>query len=164
MDLEQHASAEDVLQESFADVFRGIGNLEQKNWPGFVAWLRTIVDNRIAMMHRSIRARKRGAGQHPVEYAEAQSLMASLAATSRSPRSWLACQEGIERVQLALADLDSTQRAVLRMRFNDGWDYERIGRELGKKDGTARTLAYRAIRQLRVMLGNGPSSQAAISR
>lgn len=164
MDLEQQASAEDVLQESFADVIRGISNLDQKNWPGFVAWLRTVVDNRIAMMHRSIRARKRGAGQHPVEYAEARSLIASIAATSHSPRSWLVRQEGMERVRLAIEELDTTQRVVLRMRFIDGIDYENIAQAIGKKDGAARTLAYRALRQLRVMLGDDTSSQSRILR
>lgn len=149
MDLERHVAPDDILQESLADVFRGIKTLQIQTWPGFVSWLRTIVDNRIRMTARSIRAAKRGPGTYAVSQAESRSLIASIAASERSPRSWLACQEQLELVREAVEHLDTTHRNVLRMRFLEGLDYDKIGEALEKKGGAVRMVAFRALRHLR---------------
>ena len=53
-------SVEDVLQEVFLDVHRGIGTFRTDSGTAFAAWLQKVADNRLAAMLRHRNRVKRG--------------------------------------------------------------------------------------------------------
>lgn len=126
-------SAEDVVQEAFLGLFRGLGRL---NDPGrAVAYLRVSVLNGCRSVLRARkRARLRGAGSEYPAVWSAES--AALAGEDR------------REVLAAVAQLPRRQREVLVLRYFLGLGDSEIAADLGVSRGTVVSTASRALAAL----------------
>src|SRR5215213_10076708 len=66
-ELRSVVGTEDIIQETFADVFRDIGRFRPEGQDAFYRWLAAIADNRLTDAVRAARAAKRGGGRQRVE-------------------------------------------------------------------------------------------------
>ena len=150
--------ADDIIQQVYEQVFRDIGGFEPHEDSSFLAWLKTIADNRIRDSLRRHKAQKRG-GDHrrvtglPVEGSPfVDDLVEEYAATSATPSREVARREAIQAIQVALADLPEDYRLVVQLRYFDGLSLEETAEAVGKTSGAVRGLLDRAKQKIRESL------------
>jgi RNA polymerase sigma-70 factor (ECF subfamily) len=134
--LGERHSAEDVLQDVWLDVFRGVARLAD---PGaFPAWVYRIARARVAHVLRR--------PCPPVRPLEEDDLTDS----AEDGEDFTAEDAG--RVHAALDRLSPEHREVLVLRFLEGMSYEDIARVTGGRLGTVRSRLHYAKRALRGLL------------
>jgi RNA polymerase sigma-70 factor (ECF subfamily) len=133
--LDKHA-VEDLLQEIWFDVHRGLGRL--KDIGAFRVWLYRIARNRAV---RELRKRR------PAPQALAETDVAHPAASDEALDP-----DGIARVQTVLSQLAPEQREALMLRFVEGLTYEEIAGIVNCPIGTVRSRLHHAKRGLRRIL------------
>ena len=128
-------AAEDVLQDVWLDVVRGVGRLAD---PGaFPTWVYRIARNRAARLLRRRRPEVRPLTDlDPADDADTGDFAA----------------EDAERIHAALNDLPAEHREVLVLRFLEEMSYEEIARVVGGPLGTVRSRLHYAKRALRRIL------------
>jgi RNA polymerase sigma-70 factor (ECF subfamily) len=134
--------ADDLLQEVWFDVYRGVARLAD---PGaFLAWLYQIA------CHRALgELRKR---RQPVSSLDGVDL-----AEEGDDDDFSA--EDAERVHAALGQLAPEHREVLLLRFVEGMAYEDIARVTGCRLGTVRSRIHYAKRALRRVMEGAPQHE-----
>ncbi|HEY2841897.1 MAG TPA: RNA polymerase sigma factor [Pirellulales bacterium] len=151
--------AEDVLQEAFVDVFRGIGKFQAAGDGAFAAWLNTVVEHRLLDTVRRLRRKKRGGDRRhvagPANAADSSlaDLVALLSDHGGSPSQCAARGEAIRAVQVGLAGLPSDQRAVILHRYIEQQSIESTATAMRRTPGAVRGLLHRAKHSLRDALG-----------
>jgi RNA polymerase sigma-70 factor (ECF subfamily) len=129
-------SAEDLLQDVWLDVFRGVTRLAD---PGaFPAWVYRIARARVARVLRQPR--------RPVRPLEEDDLLGAVEDKNNFTT------EDAGRVHVALDRLSPEHREVLVLRFLEGMSYEDIARVTGEPLGTVRSRLHYAKRALRKYL------------
>ena len=155
--LRSKVSAEDILQETFSDVFRGIHRFVPQRSGSFAAWLRTIADNRIRNANRDLTTIKRGGLHQHVSLfapgATSHELGDALTDLSSLPTLSLEREEVVYAVQTHLADLPSEQRKAMRLRYLEGKGVQQAANEMQRTTGAVRGLLRRAKLALREALG-----------
>jgi RNA polymerase sigma-70 factor (ECF subfamily) len=132
--LGRAAAADDLLQEVWLAVFRGLGQL---NAPAaFAAWLYRIARD------RACRHLRRRPPPVPLEDEPADP----------GPDEDEFSAEDAEQIHAALDRLPAGQREVLVLRFLEGMAYEDIARVAGCNLGTVRSRLHYAKRALRRLL------------
>jgi RNA polymerase sigma-70 factor (sigma-E family) len=130
--VDDQASAEDVVQEAFAGLFR--------NWAGLrdnaaaIGYLRTAVVNGSRSMLRRRRTARAYVPPHP--------------GTERSAESLALLTAEHQAVVSALADLAPRQREVLVLRYYGGLSEAEIAEATGLSKGTVKSTASRAVAKL----------------
>ena len=130
--VDDQASAEDVVQEAFAGLFR--------NWNGLrdnaaaIGYLRTAVVNGSRSMLRRRRTARAYVPPHP--------------GTERSAESLALLTAEHQAVVSALADLAPRQREVLVLRYYGGLSEAEIAEATGLSKGTVKSTASRAVAKL----------------
>lgn len=130
--VDDQASAEDVVQEAFAGLFR--------NWAGLrdsaaaIGYLRTAVVNGSRSMLRRRRTARAYVPPHP--------------GTARSAESLALLSAEHQAVVAALADLAPRQREVLVLRYYGGLSEAEIAEATGLSKGTVKSTASRAVAKL----------------
>lgn len=130
--VDDQASAEDVVQEAFAGLFR--------NWSGLrdtqaaIGYLRTAVVNGSRSMLRRRRTARAYVPPHP--------------GTARSAESLALLTAEHQAVVTALADLAPRQREVLVLRYYGGLSEAEIAEATGLSKGTVKSTASRAVAKL----------------
>jgi RNA polymerase sigma-70 factor (sigma-E family) len=130
--VDDQASAEDVVQEAFAGLFR--------NWSGLrdnaaaVGYLRTAVVNGSRSMLRRRRTARAYVPPHP--------------GTERSAESLALLTAEHQAVVTALGDLAPRQREVLVLRYYGGLSEAEIAEATGLSKGTVKSTASRAVAKL----------------
>ncbi len=125
--------ADDLFQEVWLDVFRGIAKLTRPEV--FPAWLYQIARHRVC---RALRRRRQ-----PLSSLEE----IDEPGTAEGETEFGA--EDAEKVHAALGRLKPDQREVLLLRFLEGFSYEDIARVLGCRLGTVRSRIHYAKLALR---------------
>lgn len=152
---------DDVLQDTFALAFRGIGGFEGTEMACFSAWLRTIAAHRIADLARTQRRKKRGGGDHRVVPAAASdsilSLYHELAGTDSTPLRKASREEALRVMHIALAELPPDYRDAIRLRFLEDRTTEEIAERLDRTPDAVRGLLRRAKARLKDALGRASS-------
>jgi RNA polymerase sigma-70 factor (ECF subfamily) len=135
-------AADDLLQEVWLDVYRGVARLAE---PGaFPAWLYRIA------RHRALgELRKR---RQPLASLEGIDLAEQGEGDDFSA-------EDAERVHAALGQLAPEHREVLLLRFFEGMAYEDIARVIGCHVGTVRSRLHYAKRALRRAMEGVPQHE-----
>jgi len=132
----QTDSADDLLQETWIDVYRNINRLERPD--AFKAWLYRIARDKA---YRELRGRPARAA--PLD----ESLQDSIAIQKESFTA-----EEAEDVRAALDQLPAEQRDVLLLRFMEEMSYEQIAEVVACPVGTVRSRIHYAKLALRAKL------------
>jgi RNA polymerase sigma-70 factor (ECF subfamily) len=127
--------AEDVLQEVWIDVFRGVAGLNEL--AAFPAWVYRIARDRVA---RHLRKR-----------AWPRSTRAEAALADEVPDDTFSAEDA-ERVHASLDELPPEPREILVLRFLEEMTYDDIARVVGCPVGTVRSRLHYAKRALREIL------------
>ncbi len=130
--VDDQASAEDVVQEAFAGLFRNWGGLRDN--AAAIGYLRTAVVNGSRSMLRRRRTARAYVPPHP--------------GTERSAESLALLTAEHQAVVSALADLAPRQREVLVLRYYGGLSEAEIAEATGLSKGTVKSTASRAVAKL----------------
>jgi len=126
------ASAEDVVQEAFAGLYRNWSGLRDR--AAAVGYLRTAVVNGSRSMLRRRRTARAYVPPDP--------------GTARSAESLAMLSAEHQAVVTALADLAPRQREVLVLRYYGGLSEAEIAETTGLSKGTVKSTASRAVAKL----------------
>ncbi|TKV57856.1 SigE family RNA polymerase sigma factor [Nakamurella flava] len=130
------ASAEDVVQEAFAGLYRNWGGLRDR--AAAIGYLRTAVVNGSRSMLRRRRTARAYVPPDP--------------GTARSAESLAMLSAEHQAVVTALADLAPRQREVLVLRYYGGLSEAEIAAATGLSKGTVKSTASRAVAKLGDMI------------
>ena len=130
--VDDMASAEDVVQEAFAGLYRNWGGLRDRN--AAIGYLRTAVVNGSRSMLRRRRTARAYVPPDP--------------GTARSAESLAMLSTEHQAVVTALGDLAPRQREVLVLRYYGGLSEAEIAAATGLSKGTVKSTASRAVAKL----------------
>ncbi|MCS6939418.1 MAG: RNA polymerase sigma factor [Roseiflexaceae bacterium] len=136
--------AQDLTQEVFIRVIKGIGGLQYRGEKMFLGWLYTIAGNVLV-------------GQARRRQISASSLSDSVDVTD--PRGQEAVSSLFERLSLqhAIAQLTVEQQHVLMLKFFGDMTNQEIAATIGKTEGAVKALQHRAIQTLQQILSQEPA-------
>jgi RNA polymerase sigma-70 factor (ECF subfamily) len=151
-------SVEDLLQDTFAQAFRSIGQFNFRSEGSLRSWLLTIADNRLQDVIRRLRRKKRGGGRVRISTPNANhssylDLVAQVSDRGDSPSQAAARGEVVQAVQVGVSSLPDDQREAVRRRFVERQDYAAAGKAMGRSPEAVRSLVYRAKDSLRDFMG-----------
>jgi RNA polymerase sigma-70 factor (ECF subfamily) len=150
-------AAEDVLQQTFIQVFRDIGSYRPRAGASFWSWLKAIADHRVYDAVRTARRKKRGGNAARVELhcdgGSIADLIEMLSTGGRSPSQSVAKREAIQAIRIAVAELPADQRLAVQLRCLDGRSLDEVAAALVRTPNAVRGLLHRAKQQLREVLG-----------
>jgi RNA polymerase sigma-70 factor (ECF subfamily) len=132
------ADPDDVLQDVWLDVFRGVGRLLDAG--AFPAWVYRVARDRTCRVLR--RQRRDAVPLGDLEPAD-----------DPAEREFTAEEAG--RIHKALGELTPDHREVLLLRFLEDMAYDDIAQVIGCPVGTVRSRLHHAKRALRVILEKG---------
>ena len=138
--LGDYAEAEDVTQEAFVRVWRGLPNFREQ--ARFTTWLYRIVYNLCLNRLPGLRH----------QLLQVEPLDEVLPAPMPSPAEVVERQEQIAFLHARLNQLPEQYRLVLTLRYLQGLSYAEIAAVLGVPLGTVKTHIHRARRLLRERL------------
>lgn len=127
---------DDVLQEVWIDVWRGIGNLAQPQ--AFATWVYTIARRRAQAHAKRLR---------PLPTWRDESEVADAQVDGADDECFTA--EDAARIHAGLAQLSAEHREVLTLRFLEDLSYDQIAEVIGCATGTVKSRIYYAKRDLR---------------
>jgi RNA polymerase sigma-70 factor (ECF subfamily) len=141
----QPEDAEDLAQEVFLSVFRGLEGF--KGDAQFTTWLYRIAWNRCADWLR----RNRKPGRRTTQLEEADDLVDG----RTDPAAEVIGEEERRRLRRALDGLDDRYRSVVELSCIQSLSYAEVGMALGLPVKTVETRLYRARKLLRERLSSG---------
>lgn len=150
-------ASEDILQQAFFDVFRGISSFRPQGKYAFYRWLVTIADHRLQDAIKAERAAKRG-GAARINAAEigldsTDDLIDLLAGPTRTPSRSAAHHEVTQAIQAALPHLKDDYRTVIDLRYAQGLPVADVARAMNKTEHAVHKLCRRALDRLHTILG-----------
>jgi RNA polymerase sigma-70 factor, ECF subfamily len=157
--VQQVVDVDDILQQTFFQVFRDIHNFEARSGPSFFSWVKTIAENRLLDTIKGLKRKKRGGDHHRArEVKDGQSssikdLVDMLSGHGHSPSRSFARHEALQAVQIGLASLPDDQREAIRLRFISGKSLEEVAAIMGCTKAAVRGLIYRGKQELHDAMG-----------
>jgi RNA polymerase sigma-70 factor (ECF subfamily) len=164
--LAGRVSPSDVLQEAYIDAVKRIDHYFEKPDQPFFGWLRLIVAQRLADVHREHLAQKRNVGHEvPIDRAapgaDSACLAACLLASGTSPSNAAARTESFGKLEGALEQMDTLDREVLALRHFEELSNTETADLLGIQPAAASKRYVRALARLKQILetipGFGPA-------
>jgi RNA polymerase sigma-70 factor, ECF subfamily len=137
--LREQESAQDLTQEVFVRVIKGIGGFEFRGEKSFLGWLYTIAGNVLIGQ-----ARRKRAVSTPLD--ESLELV--------DPHGQDAVHSIFDRVALeqAIVQLTEDQQQVLTLKFFADMTNQEIAAALGRTEGAVKALQHRALHALQQIL------------
>lgn len=160
--LAGRVSASDVLQEAYIDAVRRVEHYFEKPDQSFFGWLRLIVGQRLADLHREHLARKRDAGREvsmhasPGHGADSACIAAAIAGSISSPSHAARRNESQRLLESALEQMDPTDREVLALRHFEELSNAETAAVLGIEPPAASKRYVRALARLKQILESVP--------
>ena len=144
----------DLVQDTFLAAHGDFANFRGTTGPELIAWLKRIMQNRIAETVRSYTSRKRAVSlEIPLDWPDAGSEQTkALAAHSMTPGAWLIYLEEVEDLDQALEKLSPRERTVLDLINRDRLGYGGAGAVLGLSYDQTRREWYRILERLRNLI------------
>lgn len=152
-------SASDVLQEAYIDALKRVDHYFEKPDQPFFGWLRLVVGQRLADVHREHLAQKRNAGREvPIHGGGADSacLAACLLGNISSPSNAANRNEIYARLEQALDQMDPVDREVLALRHFEELSNTETAALLGIQPAAASKRYVRALARLKEILESIP--------
>lgn len=142
-------SAQDITSDVF---FKAMKNIKRFRWRGvsLSSWLYRIATNETTDYFRN----NRNHNHHDAETALDSGVMANPSAESEviEAEAELKRNEEFLALHQNIARLSVKYQAVLTLRFFENKRYKEIGRILGKREGTVKSLLHRGLKQLRKLM------------
>src|SRR5918911_374533 len=137
--VHEQESAQDLTQEVFVRVIKGIGGFEYRGEKSFLGWLYTIAGNVLIGQ-----ARRKRAISTPLD--ESLELV--------DPRGQEDVHSIFDRVALeqAIAQLTEDQQQVLMLKFFADMTNQEIASTIGRSEGAVKALQHRALHALQQIL------------
>jgi RNA polymerase sigma-70 factor, ECF subfamily len=159
--LAGRVSPSDVLQEAYIDAVKRIAHYFEKPDQPFFGWLRLIVGQRLADVHREHLAQKRNVGHEvPIHRtgpgADSGCLAACLLGSGTSPSHAAARTESFARLEGALDQMDALDREVLALRHFEELSNTETAALLGIQPAAASKRYVRALARLKQILETIP--------
>lgn len=136
----QREAAQDVLQESWLAIVRGLRRLDDP--ARFRSWAYRIVNHKCADWTR----------RRAVERSVAKNLRDTAASTCDDPHNDPESGDQLARLRDALARLPDDQRAILSLHYLDGIGLAEIARVLNVPQGTVKSRLFHARNRLKQTL------------
>ena len=147
--VRERSDAEDVLQETFSQVWRQANRFEASRGT-VVGWLVTVTRSRALDRLRQRRTQREGTGDF-------DRLADSLADPSRALDLQLVTAEQADRVRQALAALPDELRIPLELAYYEGLSQSEIAERLQTPLGTIKTRMRQTLHRLRDALAGAMS-------
>lgn len=159
--LAGRVSPSDVLQEAYIDAVKRIDHYFEKPDQSFFGWLRLVVGQRLADVHREHLAQKRDVGNEvPIHRgppgADSACLAACLLGDGTSPSHAAARTESFSRLEEALNQMDPLDREVLALRHFEELSNSDTAAILGIQSAAASKRYVRALARLKQILETLP--------
>ena len=139
--------AEDIVQESFLNVYRSIRTFDVMR--PFGPWfMRSVVNAAVKILQKSQWQIVTG------DEAESESIFAELAQRVESVESQVESSEIQDQIWDAMQKLSPRQRAVIVQRYFLGMSEKEMAEEAGTKAGTVKWMLNAARERLRVLFGD----------
>jgi RNA polymerase sigma-70 factor, ECF subfamily len=137
--LREQEGAQDLTQEVFVRVIKGIGGFEYRGEKSFLGWLYTIANNVLIGQ-----ARRKRAISTPLD--ESLELV--------DPRGQDAVLSITDRIALqqAIGQLTEDQQQVLMLKFFADMTNNEIATQLGRSEGAIKALQHRALHSLQQII------------
>jgi RNA polymerase sigma-70 factor, ECF subfamily len=154
--LQGKLDAADVVQETLLQAHEKLGQFRGHTEAELAAWLRTILENTLAMAARQFQARTR-------DVARERSLQAGLgeasarrkarpAAAPPTPDEHAVHQEQLLRLADALRKLPQNQRRAIELHHLDGQSLTEVAGHMNRSKDAVVGLLFRGLRNLRRLL------------
>ncbi len=151
-------SVDDVMQQTYADAFSIIGQLDYVDVQRFAGWLVTRARRNLVSALRALRTTRRGGDRVRIEAHRNNSsqmfLLEAIHATSATPSRVAATAEACGELESAIERLPQTHRIVVRMYDLEGKDVEHVAEHLGRSVGAIYMLRSRAHDRLSELMGS----------
>jgi RNA polymerase sigma-70 factor, ECF subfamily len=155
--LAGRVSASDVLQEAYIDALKRVEHYFSKPGQPFFGWLRLVVGQRIADVHREHLAGKRDAGRElGNNNADSNCLAARLIGHASSPSQAAQRSETFAQLEDALNRMDPLDREVLALRHFEELSNGETAELLGIQTAAASKRYVRALARLKEILESIP--------
>lgn len=149
-------AADDIVQQTFTDVFVDIRRFRPSEARAFPAWLLTIARNNLREVLRSLETEKRGGLRIHVRLDRpdrSQSLLDLLYDPAASTPSYHAVRDELAAaLAVALEKLSGIHRRVLELYDLEGRPVEEVAADIGRSQGAVYLLRNRAHRRLRELI------------
>ena len=149
-------SADDVVQEAHAEVFRRISSFRPIGGDSFDRWVAAIAIRRLRSAIRRHRAAKRGGGRFGAEPRHFEdstiALLDFLAGPGKTPSRVVARGEAVGAVQEALADLPEQQRQAVWLVHIEGCTAGEAATQMGRTERAIHGLCRRGLENMRNQL------------
>ncbi len=160
-ELRAKFGASDLVQETFLEAQRHLGIFRGKSTGEMRAWLRRILDCRLANIRRSYLGTEMRAVAREMTLetspAESGAVIGSLRSPVPSPSNHAVRNEWNYALEQALTRLPERHRQAVAWRHQEQLSWDEIGRRMGCTADAARKVWSRAIQQLRRELGEHES-------
>jgi RNA polymerase sigma-70 factor (ECF subfamily) len=150
--LKSRLSKDDVMQETFLEAYRSIGDFDPRGSGSFRRWLLSIAENRLRDLSKYHTAQKRDPAREagpPAASPDEADLLRHLGATGRTPSSGAHWRDLGERLRQAIEKLPEAQREVLVLRAIEERTFKEIAERLGKRPATVQVHYLRALKSLK---------------
>ena len=157
--LAESISTDDLLQNTFVAALANIQRLESSSPQAFEVWLFRIAENTIRSAARKANALKRGGQFNRVDITrdrfgeESFQLFSELVSDPEgTPSQFLARDEAIDAMRVALANLPEDQREAIRLSAFDRLTLAETAEQMNRSTASVRGLIDRARKSLRESL------------
>ncbi|MCJ7447396.1 MAG: RNA polymerase sigma factor [Bacteroidales bacterium] len=136
-----HEDADDVLQNTFINAWRNIGNFRSES--SLYTWLYAIATNESLAL---INKRKRNASVSLDD-------LGTYFANSVEGGTWFDGDEAQLKLQNAILQLPEKQRVVFNLRYFDEMTYEDMSKVLKTSEGALKASYHHAVKKIEKILG-----------
>ena len=151
-------SEDDVMQQTYADTIRGIGQFVAAEEGSFAAWLAALARCNLQDAIRMLEAEKRGGDRRRLGRAGSDgsfvALCELLSSSGSTPSGHFARDEARSALEQAIKRLPKTYRRVLKMYDLEGETIQEVAAALNRSPGAVYMLRARAHDRLREILGS----------
>ena len=140
--------AEDILQETFIKVFKGIKKFRNNSGKSFSCWLCRICVN-CAINH--LRRQKR---RQMDQMTDLSTVMNEVQTQNPSPEKSAQINQTIGLIQQAITKLTDKQRVIFDMRFSQGMAIKEIAEIMNCSESNIKTQIFRSLNKLKQQLGS----------
>lgn len=151
-DWQASIDPEDILQEAYVDVFRGITSFKYEHEDSFYRWTTRLIEHRFIDRVRMLRRKKRDitrevpqAGAHVSRH---ESFLANQLKDSLTPSKVLRRQDAVTALMACIAKLPDDWRTVVQRLHLNEEPLAVIAKDMDRTEDAVRRLSSRAVDRL----------------